>query len=78
MISDKAQKFLNNLDFNESEMIINKLNSILDRPYSHIKKLTGSRFWRLRISKYRAIIDFVVEDNILKVLKIGHRKNVYD
>lgn len=31
--------------------------------------------WRFRIGNYRVIFD--VQDNIIKILRVGHRKDVY-
>jgi len=41
-----------------------------------IRRLSGvDNVYRLRVGDYRVIFKFV--DGIVKVLKVGHRKNVY-
>ena len=51
-----------------------------DDPRAHGKALTGdfSGLWRYRVGNYRIISK--IEDNVFTVLvvKVGHRKEVYD
>jgi mRNA interferase RelE/StbE len=57
--------------------ITNKIENMSENPAScDIKKLKGSDCYRLRISDYRVI--FIFESSIIKILKVGHRKNVYE
>lgn len=75
--SQNAVKDLKNLDQNTQENIINALERIRIRPYSFVKKIVSTPFYRLKVDKYRVIMD--IKDNILRVfvIKIGHRKNIY-
>jgi len=77
-ITAKAEKFLNKLPKSEAALVLQKIYSIRESPFSHLKRLKGNDFWRLRVHKYRAIIDVVVSGKKLIVLRIGHRKNIYD
>ncbi|MEK6819718.1 MAG: type II toxin-antitoxin system RelE/ParE family toxin [Nanoarchaeota archaeon] len=74
----KAENFLKRLNKNEADIILNKIYSIRENPFRFLKRLKGEKLWRLRIMKYRAEMDVVVSDNKIIVLRIGHRKNVYD
>jgi len=71
-------QFLRKLPTSDSQEIIRKVYLLRDNPFRYLKKLQGSKLWRLRVMKYRAIIDVVVSGNKIVVLRIGHRKNVYD
>lgn len=73
-----AKKFLRKIPKADTEIIIKKIYSIRENPFSHLKKLQGSRLWRLRVLKYRVVVDVIVSRNNIIVLRIGHRKNVYD
>lgn len=75
--STNAKKFLKNMPKRDAEAIVRKITSIKDNPFHHLKKMQGSSLWRLRISQYRAIIDIVIENNKLLVLRVGHRKDIY-
>ncbi len=75
--SDKAERFLKKLPLKEQNILLNKIYSIRKNPFSFLKKLTASKFWRLRIGKYRAIVDVIVKGKRIIVLRIGKRDNVY-
>ena len=77
-IKNEINSILKNLDKKDAEMILNKIYSIRDNPFRFLKRLQGEKLWRLRISDYRAIVDVVVSANKIVVVRIGHRKNVYD
>ena len=50
-----------------------------EHPYSLATQLTdGSGRWRFRVGDYRAICSIVREQLIVQVVKVGHRKGVYD
>jgi mRNA interferase RelE/StbE len=78
VISDETAKFLKKIPIQDVEVILRKLHAIRDNPFPFLKKLTGSKLWRLRVLKYRAIIDIVVKADTLYVVRIGYRKNVFD
>lgn len=41
-----------------------------------IKRLQGLSDFRLRVGDYRVI--FSINDSTITILKVGHRKNIYD
>ncbi len=77
-VSKSAKKFLQELEKKDSEMILGKIYSITENPFRFLKRLQGDKLWRLRIANYRAIVDVLISANKIIVLRIGHRKNVYD
>lgn len=77
-IEENAEKFLKKLEKKDAELILRKLNEIRENPFRFLKRLQGEKLWRLRISDYRAILDVVISLNKIIVVRIGHRKNVYD
>jgi mRNA interferase RelE/StbE len=77
-IEENAEKFLRKLQKKDAEVILKKIYSIRENPFPHLKRLKGEKLWRLRVLKYRAILDIVVSGKTIIVLRIGHRKNVYD
>ncbi len=76
-LTKKAKQFLLKLPKTEQEIIVKKIYSLREQPHAHFKKLVGSRLWRLRIGKYRAIIDVIIKGKRLFVLRIGKRDEVY-
>ena len=57
--------------------IIKKVEELSENPFSKdIKRLKRSDDFRLRVGDYRII--FSIEKNIIQILKVGHRKHIYD
>jgi mRNA interferase RelE/StbE len=77
-ITETAKKFLQKLDKKSYEIILNKIYSLRENPFRYLKRLQGEKLWRLRIGDYRAIVDVIISMNKMIVIRIGHRKNVYD
>ena len=77
-IESKAEKFLKKIPKEDSEIILNKIYSIRENPFRFLKRLQGHKLWRLRVLKYRAIVDVVVSGQRIVLLRIGYRKNVYE
>lgn len=77
-ITETAKEFLKKLNKKDSEIILKKIYSIRENPFRYLKRLQGEKLWRLRIGDYRAIADVIISMNKIVVVRIGHRKNVYD
>ncbi len=77
VFSDFADKQLSKLPPQVRKRIISTLKRCRVRPYSHVKKLVGSKYFRLRVGDYRVIVDIVDDTLIIHVIEVGHRKNVY-
>jgi mRNA interferase RelE/StbE len=78
IFSDLALKQLRKLDREIGQRIISTLDRIRIRPDAYVKKLVGDEGYRLRVGNYRVILDLDKEKLIILVLRIGHRRNVYD
>ena len=73
----EALKELEKLESIVSRRIVDKIDKMSENPAScDIKKLKESDYYRLRVGDYRII--FIFDDNIIKILKIGHRQQIYD
>jgi len=77
-LTETAKNFLKKLQKKDAEIILNKIYSIRENPYRFLKRLQGEKLWRLRIGDYRAKVDVIVSMNKIIVIRIGHRKNIYD
>ena len=76
-IEEIAEKFLKKLNQKDRNIILKKFYSIRQNPLRFLKRLQGKKLWRLRISKYRVLVDVVISGRRIVVLKIGYRKNIY-
>ena len=74
----RALRDLNNLEKQIKERIWNKLQYCKLDPFRYLEPLIEIRGFKLRIGDYRVIIDVENKIRVLHILKIGHRKNVYD
>ena len=70
------------LDKSVQRRIKNYLDDIvqLENPRSRGKALVGNlvNLWRYRVGDYRIICDIQDEKILITILRIGHRKDVYD
>lgn len=74
---EKAIENLEKLEPALSQRIFKKVEELSSDPFSKdIKRLKGSDYFRLRVGDYRII--FSVERNLIIILKVGHRKNIYE
>lgn len=78
IIPPKVKKTLDKLNQNIKERILKSLERIRVRPYDFVERLTNSPYYKLRTGDYRAIINIQDNQLILYVVRVGHRKNVYN
>lgn len=60
------------------ERVISTLERIRLRPEAYIEKLVDIPGYKLRVGDYRVIMDIQREDLLILVIKVGHRKNIYE
>lgn len=73
-----ALKSLKSINKNDIRRILDKIDLLKKDPYPiDCKKLKTSNAFRIRIGNYRVIYDIVNEDLIIRIIKIGHRKDIY-
>jgi len=72
----EALKEIEKLEPSVSRRIVNKIEQMSENPVScDIKKLKASEYYRLRVGDYRVI--FIFDNAFIKILKIGHRQQIY-
>ena len=76
-IDDKAIKDLSKIDRKSAVKVFSKIEKLEDFPrVANFKKLVNySPPFRLRVGDYRVLFD--VDDEILTVYRVKHRKNSY-
>lgn len=74
---EHALQNIEKLENSIARRIVKKVEELSENPFSKdIKKLKGSNDFRLRVGDYRVI--FSIEQETIQILKVGHRKNIYD
>jgi len=75
--TEKAKKQLKKFDKDLQERILHSLERCRIRPHSHVKKLVGNPYFRLRVGEFRVIIDIKDDKLVILVLEMDHRKRIY-
>lgn len=74
---ENAVKDIEKLESSIARRIIKKIDELSEDPFSKdIKKLKGSNDFRIRVGDYRIICS--LSQDIIEILKVGHRKHIYD
>ncbi len=78
ILSNKAEKQLKKLSEDIRERIINSLKRIRVRPEAYVNRLVGKQIYKFRVGDYRILMDIDKGKLIILVIKIGHRKGIYN
>ena len=74
---EHALQNIEKLENSIGRRIVKKVEELSENPFSKdIKKLKGINDFRLRVGDYRVI--FYIEKDTIIILKVGHRKHIYD
>ncbi|MBU0578541.1 type II toxin-antitoxin system RelE/ParE family toxin [Patescibacteria group bacterium] len=79
-VSSRAQKDLKKIDSKAQQRIIEAIFKLkTQRRSQQFRPLVGSKIaqFRLRVGDYRVLYDVYDQDQIVLLLRIGHRKNIY-
>lgn len=60
-----------------AKRIYDKVSELRVDPYSNIRKLRCTPYFRLRVGDYRVILEIRKKELYVLVLKVGHRSVVY-
>jgi mRNA interferase RelE/StbE len=74
----RALDDLNKLDNLTKKRIWEKLQLCKEEPFRFLQHLESIGGFKLRVGDYRLIVDVDNLTKTIKVLKIGHRKNIYE
>ena len=79
VFTTSAAKSMEKLDRQIAQRITNAINKLASNPRPpKCKKMVGVDSWRIRIGDWRVI--YHIDDGVLKILivRIGHRREIYD
>ncbi|MFO7992022.1 MAG: type II toxin-antitoxin system RelE/ParE family toxin [Thermoplasmata archaeon] len=74
----KAKEKLADFDKSVREQIFSRIRKLENDPEHFGKALTGIDLWVLRAGDYRVMFDLNKNENLVEILRIGHRRNIYD
>jgi len=74
----KAIHYLNQLESSVKERIWNKLQNCKEDPLRYFEKLVEINGFKLRVGDWGVIANIDGVNKQIIVVKVGHRKNVYE
>tara|TARA_Y100000310_G_C20411225_1_gene682084 strand:+ start:380 stop:628 length:249 start_codon:yes stop_codon:yes gene_type:complete len=77
-LSDRAKKQLKKLESKLQDRIVRSLERIKIKPMSYVEKLVGDSGYKFRVGDHRILMDINNNKLTILVIKMGHRKNIYD
>ena len=78
--TSKAKRDLKKLSLEVAQNIILSVNSIKAEPYSHVKKIKGTKkhpLYTHRVGEYRVILGIEDDRLLILVIEAGHRGKIY-
>lgn len=77
LFTQRAIKDLTNVDSDTKSRLASKLKEYATEPIKYARKLSDPKIgtYRFRIGDYRVIFD--IDKEIIVVLRVGHRKDIY-
>jgi len=76
--SPHAERDLKKLPNDIQIRIVSALDSLLNNPENHIKRLESLPLFSFRVGEFRVILNIEEESSIIKILKIGKRNKIYN
>ncbi|MCK5290901.1 MAG: type II toxin-antitoxin system RelE/ParE family toxin [Thermoplasmata archaeon] len=76
--SQSTLKQLKKLDRSVAKRIVDAVDKLLVDPHRVVSRIVNSSYFRLRVGDYRVLVDIQRKELRVLVLKVGHRKSVYD
>lgn len=78
LFSRRAENELKKLPKDVQKRVIKALERVRIKPEHYLTRLVGEKCYKLRVGDYRVLLDLDKRNLHLIVLKIGHRKNIYE
>jgi len=76
--SGPAIQQLKKLDRSIAKRIFDAVSRLEKNPTRRVRRIVNSPYYRLRVGDYRVIIDIRENELTVIVIKIGHRKSIYN
>jgi len=74
----RALRCISKLEHSIKKRIWKKLHDCKKDPFRIFEKLVETKGFKLRVGDWRVIVDIERGKKTIIVLKVGHRKNIYD
>jgi len=75
--SRQAERFLGKLPRQIAHRIVSKVNTIREEPFHFLEHYEGVGIFKLRVGRYRLLVDVDLKTSTISVQTLGHRRNIY-
>jgi len=75
--SEKSVKQLEKINKKDAQKIYDSVLECVKEPFRVVIRLTNSPFYRMRVGKYRVILDLQQNKMIIFVVESDHRGQIY-
>jgi len=75
--SDRAIEQTHKFNKSIAKRIIIKIQGIKEYPEHFLETLENTKFFKLRVGKYRVIVDLKKNEEIIKIIYIEKRSKIY-
>ena len=76
-ISETAQKDMDSLDNKTCGGVLKRLKKTAENPLHFLERLSGYTLYKLRCGDYRVVIRLDTANQIMQVVMVDNRENVY-
>ena len=79
LLEQRAERDLRRLSAEKFHQLIAAINALAENPRPPgCRKITGSRSdWRIRVGDFRVLYEIVEKSKVIRVMRIRHRREVY-
>lgn len=79
VVKARIEKVLKRMPESYARRIVDVIASLASNPYPPgARKLTNSDAWRIRVGDYRILYEVIDSELHVYVVRVGHRREVYD
>lgn len=78
ILAQPARRALRALPVRDEKRILTAVQALANNPRpTGCLKLSGSDLWRIRVGQYRVVYEIADDELIIRVVRVGHRRDVY-
>jgi len=77
IIPAHIQKYIRNLEKDEKRRLLQKIFDLKEDPFRFVQRLVDSPFYKLRVGRFRVIIEIDIIKQRISIVRIGDRSKVY-
>lgn len=77
IIPEHIQKYIRSLQTADKKRLLQKIFDLKKDPFRYVIRMTDSPYYRMRVGRFRVIMDIDQETIRIYIVKVGDRSTVY-